>query len=352
MATSSAATTSAPRSSLPGATSPAPTAAPANTVPGAAPAGSRQAVADLLLEEYKLLQGKIDKIGEFKFKVRGWSFTLVTALVVGTAKSDLTWLHIVALSVAMFLLLVAFNVMEQYQNELGRAFGKRATDIQQAIFRLTQGANAAMAASLMRRVGFSPQVANVAARAARVPLRRLAWRSVWPPSHHGFFLLQSSLLLLYALHPALRVNPRASEDVYRVDRIEVKHLGVRSGVAPPGDAQLAPGAVSPSTETGRPAADASPAVGGVVPGASPPPDGVNPAGTLPRTIAPQGATEPSRESTAQERGTMPAPTTPADPEVRPRDQGTGGGALGQSSSSPPVKAEPSSPVGGASDVKE
>ncbi|MGB6942140.1 MAG: hypothetical protein WBE37_07090 [Bryobacteraceae bacterium] len=34
---------------------------------------------DQLSSEYKILQDKIDKIGAFKFTIRGWSVTIVIA---------------------------------------------------------------------------------------------------------------------------------------------------------------------------------------------------------------------------------------------------------------------------------
>lgn len=42
-----------------------------------------------LLEEYKIIQAKIDKFGEDRFKVRSWSVTLVSGLVVGAHLSSL-----------------------------------------------------------------------------------------------------------------------------------------------------------------------------------------------------------------------------------------------------------------------
>ena len=41
------------------------------------------------LEEYKILQDKIDKIGDFRFKIKGWTITLFTGFILGTIASPL-----------------------------------------------------------------------------------------------------------------------------------------------------------------------------------------------------------------------------------------------------------------------
>jgi len=86
----------------------------------------------LLLEEYKIIQGKIDKLGEDKFKVRSWSFTLLTGGVAvakfsGTLENS---------SLGPYLLLLflpavaAFHLVELRQRQIGKRLGLRAEAIE------------------------------------------------------------------------------------------------------------------------------------------------------------------------------------------------------------------------------
>lgn len=46
---------------------------------------------DLSWDEYRLLQDKVDRIGDFHFRVKGWLVTLVTGAVVGGFASGIPW---------------------------------------------------------------------------------------------------------------------------------------------------------------------------------------------------------------------------------------------------------------------
>jgi hypothetical protein len=56
-------------------------------------------------DEYKLIQEKLDRIGDFRFRVRGWAITLVTGLIAaGLAKEIPAYVYIVAeVPVAAFI---------------------------------------------------------------------------------------------------------------------------------------------------------------------------------------------------------------------------------------------------------
>lgn len=76
--------------------------------------------------EYSLLQDKIDKIGEFRFKVQGWAVTLVVALLVSGLASGLPGPCIL---VGMPLIF-AFQILEGRQAMLGRIFAARIMEIE------------------------------------------------------------------------------------------------------------------------------------------------------------------------------------------------------------------------------
>ena len=86
--------------------------------------------ARLLLEqlssEYKILQDKIDKIGAFRFTVKGWSVTLVIASIFATA-GDEDVNPLVLLFLLVFVVL--FNRLERKQMQWSDIFGERSLKI-------------------------------------------------------------------------------------------------------------------------------------------------------------------------------------------------------------------------------
>ena len=45
---------------------------------------------EIFEKEYGIVQDKLDKIGEFKFKIRGWSITIQTVLLVALFTKELS----------------------------------------------------------------------------------------------------------------------------------------------------------------------------------------------------------------------------------------------------------------------
>jgi hypothetical protein len=86
---------------------------------------------DRLADEYKILQDKIDKIGAFRFTVKGWSLTLIVAtLLAGSAtKVSPPWL----VSLLMFVFIGVFFYIEKKQTDLSGLFGQRAKQIESVI---------------------------------------------------------------------------------------------------------------------------------------------------------------------------------------------------------------------------
>ncbi|MBZ5550635.1 MAG: hypothetical protein LAO22_22195 [Acidobacteriia bacterium] len=80
--------------------------------------------------EYKILQDKIDKIGAFRFTIRGWSVTLVIASIVATGSSKVVSPYVLCLLVPFIYALYA---VERKQNELSRSFGERALHLERRL---------------------------------------------------------------------------------------------------------------------------------------------------------------------------------------------------------------------------
>src|ERR1700733_9350847 len=87
-------------------------------------------VIELLMSEYAILQDKVDKIGGFRFIIKGWSLTLITGtLVAASATSLALWLAISLI----FVLLVALWSLEYRQLKLSDTFQDRSLRIENVI---------------------------------------------------------------------------------------------------------------------------------------------------------------------------------------------------------------------------
>jgi hypothetical protein len=94
-----------------------------------------------LMEEYKILQDKIDKIGGFRFTVKGWSVTLITgSLAAASAANNPGYVPL-----ALILVVVTFFLLEYEQWELSLRFGMRATEIEEALDRVRKDPTYALA---------------------------------------------------------------------------------------------------------------------------------------------------------------------------------------------------------------
>ena len=87
-------------------------------------------VIDLLMKEYAILQDKIDKIGGFRFMIKGWALTLNTGTLVVSAATSLSPWRAISLT---FILLACLWVLEYRQDKLSVLFQDRALRIENSI---------------------------------------------------------------------------------------------------------------------------------------------------------------------------------------------------------------------------
>jgi hypothetical protein len=96
-----------------------------------------------LTDEYKILQDKIDKIGGFRFVIKGWSVTaVIAASAAGSATRSL--LTVLTISAGLALMLLLFFLFEFEQVKLSRIFGARARKLEGS-FRITGNVSKARA---------------------------------------------------------------------------------------------------------------------------------------------------------------------------------------------------------------
>jgi len=132
----------------------------------------------LLLEEYKLIQGKIDNLGEYKFKVRSWCFTILTGGFAAIKFSGV--LEDYSFSPPMLLLFLpvigAFHLVELRQHQISKRLGFRAAAIEREW--------RSIGLSFERR-SLTPQLANHLIQEGREENSRYSIRSRWNSFFHG-----------------------------------------------------------------------------------------------------------------------------------------------------------------------
>jgi hypothetical protein len=142
-----------------------------------------------LLDEYKILQDKLDKIGEFRFTIKGWSVTVtLAALTAATAANASAWVALLPLLVAM-----AFFVLERKQHELSEAYGRRAVEIEAAMMRLRSGRGRDLSS-----IRFIPGIGNSLWRVALRKRRFVSWRKVVKDADYAIYLIQALVIICVA----------------------------------------------------------------------------------------------------------------------------------------------------------
>lgn len=165
-------------------------------------------LSDLLFREYELVQSKLDSVGAFKFRVRGWSITVVSALTVAIATGRVP----VAFLLLAVLLILFFAFLEQEQEELGLALGNRAAALELAIDRLVVSRSEpsrraiALTKAALDGVNHAPFIGREMRRAASSRFGPLLRRALRLRRSNAFVYSQVLIVLLCAflLIPDLR----------------------------------------------------------------------------------------------------------------------------------------------------
>jgi hypothetical protein len=117
---------------------------------------------DKLENEYKILQDKIDKIGAFRFTIKGWSITVILASAFASASAVKipAWLWLVSL----LGFLVLFFLFELEQTKLRHKFGRRCILIESAITQVLRTVATSSGNAIVRRhfvkLRFVPGISN------------------------------------------------------------------------------------------------------------------------------------------------------------------------------------------------
>lgn len=130
-----------------------------------------------LTDEYKILQDKIDKIGSFRFVIKGWSITaVIAASAAGSATRSL--LTVFTISAGLALMLLLFFVFEFGQVKLSRIFGARA--------RRLEGSFRLMDRGYVKTMGPVPYTAHETVESLQQQ-KLFVWRLWGPPQKRERF---------------------------------------------------------------------------------------------------------------------------------------------------------------------
>lgn len=156
---------------------------------------------DKLENEYKILQDKIDKIGAFRFTIKGWSITLILAASFASASivKIPPWLWLGSL----ILFLVLFFLFELQQTKLRHKFGQRCILIESAITRVLRtvatSSNDALVRTSFVKLRFVPGITNHLYK--KSPGRDLNEWSTWRAFREAdivFYIALGLLTLVFA----------------------------------------------------------------------------------------------------------------------------------------------------------
>jgi hypothetical protein len=152
---------------------------------------------DHLVDEYKILQDKIDKIGAFRFMIKGWSITvIIAALFAGTttnAVRPLLWL------LCLFVVLALFCYVEKTQTDLSHYFGERTISIETVVSRILRKSARSSGNNAFVLLRWVPGIAHHLGR--QHPKRegpRSRWQSLRDADIY-FYLIQAVVVLAVVL---------------------------------------------------------------------------------------------------------------------------------------------------------
>jgi hypothetical protein len=207
---------------------------------------------DCLADEYKILQDKIDKIGGFRFTIKGWSITVILGALFAVSATGslprLPWL----LSLLVFIGL--FFLVEKRQTDLSYHFGQRAMSIEVVLSRILRQSSTGGAKNDFVLLHFVPGIGH---HLGRLHQRR---RNTGPRSKLRsfrdadlyFYLIQAAIVLVVVLTYGNSQSRRASTQVLTINTASTSPTsGDRAAPTSQGDEPTAPGGDKTAKDNSR-----------------------------------------------------------------------------------------------------
>lgn len=168
------------------------------------------ALLDRLADEYKILQDKIDKIGAFRFTIKGWSITVIMASILAGSATKIgpRWLW----GVSLIVFLILFFSFEKQQTDLSHRFGQRVLAIEGVLSRLlrniaSKSSNPSALSSFLT-LRFVPGIGHhLGAQTGRQRAgRRNFWRSCIE-ADLLFYVIQALAVVAFVFWPGAAATP-------------------------------------------------------------------------------------------------------------------------------------------------
>src|SRR5260370_2526564 len=168
------------------------------------------ALLDRLADEYKILQDKIDKIGAFRFTIKGWSITIIMASILAGSATKIgpRWLW----DVSLIVFLILFFWFEKQQTDLVHRFGQRVLAIESVLSRLLRNvaskSSSPSALSSFLTLRFVPGIGHhLGAQTGRQrPRQRNFWRSCIE-ANLLFYVIQALAVVVFVFWPGAAATP-------------------------------------------------------------------------------------------------------------------------------------------------
>lgn len=158
------------------------------------------------LQEYAILQDKIDRIGDFRFRVKGWVVTLITAVLVTGLASDMP-----AYALLLGLPVIAsFQLLEHHQAIWQSAFGRRLFMLEVSLRRSQSVGEGA------------PAIAHAVVEASKHAAKSSILRRVFLQSFLVFYTLMYFLVAVSFAIKLLNDEPSAPARIEIINPIDVR----------------------------------------------------------------------------------------------------------------------------------
>ncbi len=171
-------------------------------------------LAAAMLEEWKVIQTKIDKIGEFRFHIKNWAVTVAVAFIVGAYVTNSP----PSLIMAVLLPTWAFFLVEKRQEKILSVLVTRAERLERAMQRLAASlrteAESAPLVKLMGAAGSVPGLAGALRKFARSRrFDRLIFNEII------FYIVLSLFIGLLAAGDSWRIRTNAQKDAQKENQL-------------------------------------------------------------------------------------------------------------------------------------
>jgi hypothetical protein len=165
--------------------------------------------------EYQILQDKIDKIGAFRFTIRGWSVTLVAASIFTFDTKKLIPPNALLLLV---LFVVSFFLLEHKQNKLQGLYQDRVFEIEKHIWRISR----ADGNPSDSRDGFAPRIAHLLSGYGKRRSENWCLRFLWwiLDTDRLFYLIQLVAIIVAVTVLIPRTTPKDPQNIAPVSIFE------------------------------------------------------------------------------------------------------------------------------------